>query len=58
MSATKSSAGLVLAAWAVVSVPLGWGVYKTAVNAMKLFSSPPAATALAPAPAAAPSKPN
>lgn len=58
MSATKSSAGLVLAAWAVVSVPLGWGVYKTAVNAMKLFSPPPVASAPATTPAAAPSKPS
>jgi hypothetical protein len=45
MSDKKSSAGLVLVAWAVVCIPLGWGVYKTAVNAMKLFAAPPAATA-------------
>ncbi len=54
MSEQKSSPALVLAAWVVVSVPLGWGVYKTAVNAAKLFHSPPSAAAPAttgPAPA-------
>ena len=45
MSDKKSSAGLVFVAWLVVCVPLGWGVYNTAVNAMKLFSPPPAAAA-------------
>lgn len=54
MSEQKSSPALVLAAWVVVSVPLGWGVYKTAVNAVKLFHPPAAVAAPAttsPAPA-------
>jgi hypothetical protein len=33
----KSSATAILLAWLVVSVPLGWGVYNTVRNAMKLF---------------------
>jgi hypothetical protein len=45
----KSSAGLILAAWIVVSVPAGWGVYKTVMNAAKLFQ-PAAPVAAAPAP--------
>jgi hypothetical protein len=45
----KSSAGAVLFAWLLVGVPLGWGVYNTLLNSMKLFQGAPAA-----APAAAP----
>jgi hypothetical protein len=43
----KSSPLLVAVAWAVVSIPLAWGVYNTALNAAKLFNgpTPPAATA-------------
>jgi len=33
----KSSPVLVAVAWAVVSIPLAWGVYNTALNAAKLF---------------------
>jgi hypothetical protein len=40
--AKKSSAAVILLAWLVVSIPLAWGVYNTARNAMKLFQ--PAAT--------------
>jgi hypothetical protein len=40
----KSSAAVILLAWLVVSIPLGWGVYNTVRNAMKLFQSTPAAT--------------
>jgi hypothetical protein len=47
---TKSSAMALLIAWVFVGVPLGWGVYNTALNAMKLFQPAPATTA---APAAA-----
>ena len=55
MRENKSSAGRILLAWVVVGVPLGWGVYNTAVNAMLLFKSPPAATApVTPGPTAAP----
>lgn len=50
----KSSAGVILLAWLLVSVPLGWGVYNTLLNSMKLFTAP---TTSAPAPAAtAPTK--
>ena len=48
MATEKSgtSPALVAVAWAVVSIPLLWGVYNTALNASKLFTSaPPAATA-------------
>ncbi len=41
----KTSPVLVAVAWAVVSVPLVWGIYNTALNAAKLFTSPPAAVA-------------
>jgi hypothetical protein len=41
----KSSATAILLAWLVVSVPLGWGVYNTVRNAMKLFQPAPAVTA-------------
>lgn len=46
----KSSGAAILLAWALVGVPLGWGVYNTLLNSMKLFQAPPSA----PAPAAAP----
>jgi MFS family permease len=36
-AATTSSPVLVLLAWALVGVPLLWGVYETLINAMKLF---------------------
>ena len=36
--AQKSSPALILLAWIVVSIPAGWGVYNTAINAMKLFT--------------------
>jgi hypothetical protein len=44
----KSSGMALLIAWMFVGVPLGWGVYNTALNAMKLFQPAPA-TAGAPA---------
>jgi len=47
----KSSAAMILLAWVLVSVPLGWGVYNTLLNSMKLFQAPVAAPA-----SAAPSK--
>ena len=43
--AKKSSPALIAVAWIIVGVPLGWGVYKSAMNAVKLFQSPPAAAA-------------
>ena len=41
----KSSAALILFAWVLVSVPLGWGVYNTLLNSMRLFQAPPAVAA-------------
>lgn len=38
----KSSAALVLFAWLLVGVPLGWGVYNTLLSSMKLFQAAPA----------------
>ena len=38
----KSSAGIILLAWLLVGVPLGWGVYNTLLNSMKLFQAAPA----------------
>lgn len=45
----KSSAAAILLAWLLVGIPLGWGVYNTVLNSLKLFQAAPAA-----APAAAP----
>jgi hypothetical protein len=44
-TAKKSPAALILVAWLVVSVPLGWGVYNTLLNSMKLFQAAPAQSA-------------
>lgn len=38
----KSSGALILMAWLLVSIPLGWGVYNTLLNSMKLFQNAPA----------------
>jgi hypothetical protein len=51
--AKKSSPALVAVAWAVVSIPLAWGIYNTALNAAKLFT----ATSSAPAAASSTSHP-
>ena len=40
---TKSPAAVILLAWLVVGIPLGWGVYNTFLNSLKLFQSTPAA---------------
>ena len=40
-----TSPALVAIAWAVVSIPLLWGIYNTALNASKLFTAAPATTA-------------
>ena len=37
-SPPKTSPGLIAAAWVVVSIPLAWGVYNTALGAAKLFT--------------------
>jgi hypothetical protein len=41
-SAKKSSSAMILLAWLLVCVPLGWGVYNTVLSSMKLFQEPPA----------------
>lgn len=46
----QSSAAAILFAWLLVSIPLGWGVYNTLLNSMKLFQAPAAAPAVAPSP--------
>ena len=46
MAETKTtSPALIALAWIIVGVPLGWGVYKSALNAVKLFQPQPVATA-------------
>jgi hypothetical protein len=40
----KSPAAAVLLAWLLVGIPLGWGVYNTFLNSMKLFQSAPTAS--------------
>ncbi len=49
----RSSPALIALAWVLVGLPLSWGVYKSALNAAKLFAPQPAAVA----PAAAPASP-
>ena len=44
-SGSKSSPLLVAIAWAVVSIPLIWGIYNTSLNAAKLFTTTPATSA-------------
>jgi hypothetical protein len=44
-NAKKSSAVLILLAWLLVGVPLGWGVYNTLLNSMKLFQASSVTTA-------------
>ena len=43
--ATNASPLLVVAAWAVVTLPTLWGLSYTVRNAMKLFTHQPAAAA-------------
>jgi hypothetical protein len=47
--AKKTSPLLIAAAWLVVMIPLGWGVYQSVVKSLPLFR-----TSAAPRPAAAP----
>ncbi|MCU1248820.1 MAG: hypothetical protein JWQ49_1849 [Edaphobacter sp.] len=44
-SVKKSSPLLIAAAWIIVIVPTAWGLKYTVQNAMKLFTSTPAAAA-------------
>jgi hypothetical protein len=39
---TKPSSGaMILAAWLLVAIPLGWGIYFTVLNSLKLFAAVP-----------------
>lgn len=33
----KSRLAVILLAWLLVGIPLGWGIYNTLLNSMKLF---------------------
>jgi hypothetical protein len=35
---TESSSSKLMLYWAIVAIPLAWGVYHTVINALKLFS--------------------
>jgi hypothetical protein len=48
---------MLAAAWAVVVVPLTWGVCQTAVKALPLFKGPAAPAGVRSAPGANPEKP-
>ena len=53
-SPAKTSPLLIAAAWIIVAIPLGWGLYQSIIKSKPLFSG---VTATAPAaPAAAPAK--
>lgn len=41
----QSPAAMILLAWLLVGIPLGWGVYNTLLSSMKLFQAPPATSA-------------
>jgi hypothetical protein len=36
---------MILFAWLLVGVPLGWGVYNTVLNSQKLFQAAPGTSA-------------
>ena len=46
----KSSPALIAAAWLLVLLPTAWGLTYTVENALKLFTSAPAAVSTAPPP--------
>jgi hypothetical protein len=50
-SSKKTSPLLVAAAWVIIAIPLGWGLYQSVVKSKPLFSA-----AKAPAAQAAPAK--
>jgi hypothetical protein len=37
-SENRTSAGAIALAWIAVFIPLGWGIYNTALGASKLFT--------------------
>ena len=50
----KSSPLLVVAAWVLVALPLGWGLYQSIIKSKPLFTSVSTPAASAPAAPAAP----
>jgi hypothetical protein len=44
----KSPGVLILVAWLIVGIPLGWGVYNTVLSSMKLFQATATPTAAPP----------
>lgn len=56
-NAKKSSPAMILFAWLLVCVPLGWGVYNTVLNSMKLFQPAKAVPKAAVPSPATPNKP-
>ncbi len=50
---STTSPALIALAWLLVGLPLSWGVYKSALNAAKLFQPAAASSAAAPAASAA-----
>jgi hypothetical protein len=39
----KTSPAVVLLAWALVAMPLGWGLYQSVMKSLPLFATPAAA---------------
>ena len=39
LDSLKSRSVVILLAWLVVGIPLGWGIYNTLLNSMKLFQT-------------------
>jgi len=37
LDSLKSRFAVILLAWLLVGIPLGWGIYNTLLNSMKLF---------------------
>jgi hypothetical protein len=35
----RTSTVVIIAAWAIVTIPAAWGIYNTALNAAKLFGT-------------------
>jgi hypothetical protein len=45
----KTPVAAILVAWLIVGIPAAWGIYNTALNAKKLFATPPTTSTTAPA---------
>lgn len=46
-----SSSAMILFAWLLVGLPLGWGVYNTLLSSQKLFQNAPSQTTAPASPA-------